>query len=135
MCVGRTWIPQLHIYFHLVCLHNIIIIVSFHSQLFQDFVRKSNMAPFSPADYSGYWRYLTVRHSNHTGDIMLIVVIHPQVILAYYSQRLRRRICNFTASLQYSVASASDVCNYFYCVSRISRNNQTFPQIFYVLAC
>ncbi|KAM3965287.1 tRNA (uracil-5-)-methyltransferase homolog A [Aphomia sociella] len=46
--------------------------------IFQDFVRKSELAPFSPADYSGHWRYLTVRHSMSTGDIMLIVVMHPQ---------------------------------------------------------
>ncbi|XP_026739133.1 tRNA (uracil-5-)-methyltransferase homolog A [Trichoplusia ni] len=46
--------------------------------LFQDFVRKSSLAPFSPADYSGYWRYLTVRDSTSTGEVMLIVVMHPQ---------------------------------------------------------
>ncbi|XP_059052002.1 tRNA (uracil-5-)-methyltransferase homolog A [Achroia grisella] len=46
--------------------------------LFEDFVRKSDLPPFSPADYSGYWRYLTVRHSMSTGDIMLIVYLHLQ---------------------------------------------------------
>ncbi|XP_049873164.1 tRNA (uracil-5-)-methyltransferase homolog A [Pectinophora gossypiella] len=46
--------------------------------LFQEFVRASGLAPFSPADYSGHWRCLTVRHSHHSGDIMLIVTMHPQ---------------------------------------------------------
>ncbi|CAH0585569.1 unnamed protein product [Chrysodeixis includens] len=46
--------------------------------LFQEFVRKSSLAPFSPADYSGHWRYLTVRDSTSTGEVMLIVVMHPQ---------------------------------------------------------
>lgn len=46
--------------------------------LFQEFVRKSKLAPFSPADYSGHWRYLTVRDSTSTGEVMLIVVMHPQ---------------------------------------------------------
>ncbi|CAH0398240.1 unnamed protein product [Chilo suppressalis] len=46
--------------------------------LFEEFVRKSELAPFSPADYSGYWRYLTVRHSSFNGDVMLIVAMHPQ---------------------------------------------------------
>lgn len=46
--------------------------------IFQDFIRKSKLAPFSPADYTGYWRFLTVRDSTSTGDVMLIVVMHPQ---------------------------------------------------------
>ncbi|XP_075978100.1 tRNA (uracil-5-)-methyltransferase homolog A [Anticarsia gemmatalis] len=46
--------------------------------LFQEFIRKSKLAPFSPADYSGNWRYLTVRDSTSTGDVMLIVSMHPQ---------------------------------------------------------
>uniref|UniRef100_A0A2A4IVR4 tRNA (uracil(54)-C(5))-methyltransferase n=1 Tax=Heliothis virescens TaxID=7102 RepID=A0A2A4IVR4_HELVI len=48
--------------------------------LFQEFVRQSKLAPFSPADYSGYWRYLTVRDSTSTGEVMLIVVMHPQAL-------------------------------------------------------
>ena len=50
-------------------------------QIFQEFVRKSEMAPFSPADYSGFWRYLTVRESSYNGDLMLIIAMHPQVCL------------------------------------------------------
>ncbi|XP_030019825.2 tRNA (uracil-5-)-methyltransferase homolog A [Manduca sexta] len=45
---------------------------------FQEFVRSSNLAPFSPADYSGYWRFLTVRHSTYNDDVMLIIHMHPQ---------------------------------------------------------
>lgn len=48
-------------------------------QIFQELVRRSELQPFSPADFSGHWRYLTVRHSMSTGDIMLIVAMHPQV--------------------------------------------------------
>ncbi|KAL4716706.1 hypothetical protein ACJJTC_004825 [Scirpophaga incertulas] len=46
--------------------------------LFEKFVCKSELKPFSPADFSGYWRYFTVRHSFTTGDVMLIVAMHQQ---------------------------------------------------------
>ncbi|CAH2048726.1 unnamed protein product, partial [Iphiclides podalirius] len=57
--------------------------------VFQEFVRKSNMAPFSPADYSGYWRYLTVRHSKFNGDIMLIIALHPQTLTVEDLKKLK----------------------------------------------
>ncbi|XP_026327285.1 tRNA (uracil-5-)-methyltransferase homolog A [Hyposmocoma kahamanoa] len=66
--------------------------------LFQDFVRKSSMAPFSPADYSGYWRYLTVRHSNHTGDIMLIVAIHPQKLSTEELDKIKKDLVEHFSS-------------------------------------
>lgn len=46
--------------------------------LYEKFIRNSELPPFSPADYSGYWRYLTVRCSRMNGDIMLISSMHPQ---------------------------------------------------------
>ncbi|XP_045536561.1 tRNA (uracil-5-)-methyltransferase homolog A [Papilio machaon] len=57
--------------------------------IFQEFVRKSNLAPFSPADYSGYWRYLTVRHSKFNGEIMLIIALHPQALTAEELEKLK----------------------------------------------
>ncbi|CAK1580486.1 unnamed protein product [Parnassius mnemosyne] len=57
--------------------------------LFQEFVRKSDLPPFSPADYSGYWRYLTVRHSKYNGDIMLIIALHPQALTVEELEKLK----------------------------------------------
>ncbi|XP_013165172.1 PREDICTED: tRNA (uracil-5-)-methyltransferase homolog A [Papilio xuthus] len=57
--------------------------------IFQEFVRKSNLAPFSPADYSGYWRYLTVRHSKFNGEIMLIIALHPQALTTEELEKLK----------------------------------------------
>ncbi|XP_068633219.1 tRNA (uracil-5-)-methyltransferase homolog A [Battus philenor] len=57
--------------------------------VFQDFVRKSELAPFSPADYTGHWRYLTVRHSKFNGDIMLIIALHPQVLTVEELDKLK----------------------------------------------
>lgn len=47
---------------------------------FQIFVRNSKYSVFSPEDHSGYFRQLTIRISNFTRELMLIVGIHPQVI-------------------------------------------------------
>ncbi|CAG9561743.1 unnamed protein product [Danaus chrysippus] len=66
--------------------------------LFQDFVRKSNMSPFSPADYSGYWRYLTVRESTHNGDIMLIVAMYPQDLTNEKLEELKRQLIEHFSS-------------------------------------
>ncbi|XP_026761767.1 tRNA (uracil-5-)-methyltransferase homolog A [Galleria mellonella] len=60
--------------------------------LFEDFVRKSELAPFSPADYTGYWRYLTVRHSMSTGDIMLIVFMHPQDLSEEQLENIKKQL-------------------------------------------
>ncbi|XP_063825727.1 tRNA (uracil-5-)-methyltransferase homolog A [Ostrinia nubilalis] len=66
--------------------------------LFQEYVRKSNMAPFSPADYSGYWRTLTVRHSFSTGDVMLIVAVHPQQLTEEEIAKLKNDLINHFSS-------------------------------------
>ncbi|XP_026499811.2 tRNA (uracil-5-)-methyltransferase homolog A [Vanessa tameamea] len=60
--------------------------------LFQEFVRKSSMAPFSPADFSGYWRYLTVRESSYSGEIMLIIAMHPQNLSAEELDELSKQL-------------------------------------------
>ncbi|KAL0838662.1 hypothetical protein ABMA28_016735 [Loxostege sticticalis] len=66
--------------------------------IFQEFVRKSNMAPFSPADYSGYWRCLTVRHSFSTGDIMLIIAMHPQQLTEEEIKKLKSDLIDHFSS-------------------------------------
>ncbi|XP_072949423.1 tRNA (uracil-5-)-methyltransferase homolog A [Epargyreus clarus] len=66
--------------------------------IFQDFVRKSEMAPFSPADYSGYWRYLTVRHSKFSGDIMLIISMHPQTLTEDELNTLKKQLIQHFSS-------------------------------------
>ncbi|XP_039753555.1 tRNA (uracil-5-)-methyltransferase homolog A [Pararge aegeria] len=60
--------------------------------VFQDFVRQSNMAPFSPADYSGYWRYLTVRESKSSGDLMLIIAMYQQDLTTEKMEELKKQL-------------------------------------------
>ncbi|KAJ0176492.1 hypothetical protein K1T71_007671 [Dendrolimus kikuchii] len=66
--------------------------------LFQDFIRKSELLPFSPADFSGYWRYLTVRNSTSTGDVMLIVAMHPQALSESELQKIKDDLINHFSS-------------------------------------
>ncbi|XP_045448001.1 tRNA (uracil-5-)-methyltransferase homolog A [Melitaea cinxia] len=66
--------------------------------LFQDFVRKSEMAPFSPADYSGFWRYLTVRESTFSGDLMLIIAMHPQDLSSKQLEELSEQLVEHFSS-------------------------------------
>nr|CAD7196322.1 unnamed protein product [Timema douglasi] len=46
-------------------------------QLFEEYVRKSHYGPFLPEKSEGYWRHLVVRVTGN-GDLMLVIVIHPQ---------------------------------------------------------
>ncbi|XP_034832197.1 tRNA (uracil-5-)-methyltransferase homolog A [Maniola hyperantus] len=66
--------------------------------LFQEFVRQSSMPPFSPADYSGYWRYLTVRESKHTSDLMLIIAMHPQDLTTEELEELKKKLIDYFSS-------------------------------------
>ncbi|CAG9102898.1 unnamed protein product [Plutella xylostella] len=73
--------------------------------IFQEFVRKSGMAPFSPADYSGYWRYLTVRNSKSTGDVMLIVAMHPQQLSPEELDKIKKEL-----AAHFAAAAAAAEC-------------------------
>ncbi|GFT89060.1 hypothetical protein NPIL_119041 [Nephila pilipes] len=44
---------------------------------FQAYIRESDKDVYNPENHEGYWRQLTVRTSNNS-DILLIIVIHPQ---------------------------------------------------------
>ncbi|KAG8187646.1 hypothetical protein JTE90_005500 [Oedothorax gibbosus] len=44
---------------------------------FQSYIRQSNFDVYNPENHQGHWRQLTVRTSNNS-DILLIVVLHPQ---------------------------------------------------------
>lgn len=66
--------------------------------LFQEFVRKSDLMPFSPADYSGYWRYFTVRDSTSTGDLMLIVAMHQQNVSEEELNKIKINLTNHFSS-------------------------------------
>ncbi|XP_076354262.1 tRNA (uracil-5-)-methyltransferase homolog A isoform X6 [Tachypleus tridentatus] len=46
-------------------------------KVFQKYVQNSDKEPYNPETYEGFWRQLTVRNSSK-GDILLIVVMHPQ---------------------------------------------------------
>ncbi|XP_063383796.1 tRNA (uracil-5-)-methyltransferase homolog A [Cydia fagiglandana] len=66
--------------------------------IFQEYVRKSELQPFSPADYSGHWRYLTVRHSMSTGDLMLIVALHPQELTSEQKEKIQKELVEHFSS-------------------------------------
>lgn len=66
--------------------------------VFQDFVRKSGLAPFSPADYSGYWRYLTVRQSTWNGDVMLIASMYPQNLTESEIEKIKNDLIEHCSS-------------------------------------
>ena len=46
-------------------------------KVFEDYFRASGKKAFDAEDHSGTWRQLTIR-SSLTGNVMAIVVIHPQ---------------------------------------------------------
>ncbi|XP_041979260.1 tRNA (uracil-5-)-methyltransferase homolog A isoform X2 [Aricia agestis] len=60
--------------------------------IFQDFVRSSDLAPYSPADYTGYWRYLTVRQSTYSGELMVIVSMYPQELSSEELEKLKTQL-------------------------------------------
>ncbi|CAK1551236.1 unnamed protein product [Leptosia nina] len=63
--------------------------------VFQEFVRKSNMPPYSPVDYSGYWKCLTVRQSTNNGDIMLIIAMDPQTLSSDELEKLKQELKDY----------------------------------------
>ncbi|GIY04041.1 hypothetical protein CEXT_510591, partial [Caerostris extrusa] len=44
---------------------------------FQAYIRDSDKDVYNPENHSGYWRQLTVRTSNNS-DVLLIIVLNPQ---------------------------------------------------------
>ncbi|CAF4932641.1 unnamed protein product [Pieris macdunnoughi] len=66
--------------------------------VFQEFIRKSELPPYSPVDYSGYWKCLTVRQSSHNGDIMLIIAMDPQILSADEREKMMEEINSYFIS-------------------------------------
>ncbi|VVC97507.1 unnamed protein product [Leptidea sinapis] len=66
--------------------------------LFQKFVRKSNMPPYSPVDYTGYWKCLTVRQSTQNKDVMIIVSIEPQSLTQEETEKLKSDLVEYFSS-------------------------------------
>ncbi|CAG4971306.1 unnamed protein product [Colias eurytheme] len=63
--------------------------------VFQEFVRNSNLAPYSPVDYTGHWKCLTVRQSTHNNDIMLIIAIDPQALSNEELDKLKQELIEY----------------------------------------
>ncbi|XP_019557004.3 tRNA (uracil-5-)-methyltransferase homolog A [Aedes albopictus] len=49
-------------------------------KFYEEFVRKSTLDVYSPETYQGHFRQLTVRTSSSTGDVMVVIGIHPQTM-------------------------------------------------------
>ncbi|XP_075220489.1 tRNA (uracil-5-)-methyltransferase homolog A [Lycorma delicatula] len=47
-------------------------------QVFEKFIRDSDLDVFNPETHSGSWRQLTARHATVTDQLMLVVGVHPQ---------------------------------------------------------
>nr|CAD7200184.1 unnamed protein product [Timema douglasi] len=86
---------------------------------FEKFVQQSELGVFNPETHEGNWRQLTTRLSNSTGQLMLIIGIHPQLLPDVQLEKLKEdvknyffneegKICNVTSLyLQYIVKKQS----------------------------
>lgn len=66
-------------------------------QVFEKFIQESDKLPYDPETYEGFWRQLTVRLSRK-GDLMLIVVIHPQSLTDEELLKIKKDIKDFFIS-------------------------------------
>lgn len=58
-------------------------------KLFEEYVQKSKYEVYSAETYKGYFRQLTVRTSSATGEVMVVVGIHPQSLNEEELQELK----------------------------------------------
>ncbi|XP_076046862.1 uncharacterized protein LOC143028527 isoform X1 [Oratosquilla oratoria] len=63
-------------------------------RVFEQYVRASPHKPFDPTNHEGVWRQLTVRTSNN-GDLLIVVVIHPQDMTEDNLKELKEDIVKF----------------------------------------
>ncbi|XP_018009920.1 tRNA (uracil-5-)-methyltransferase homolog A-like [Hyalella azteca] len=61
---------------------------------FEEFVRSSSYAAFDPITHEGVWRQLTVRTSNNS-DCLLVVVVHPQKLGSEGLGLLKERLTQY----------------------------------------
>lgn len=54
------------------------------AKVFEEYIQNSKYDVFSPEFYTGQFRQLTVRLSETTNEIMLIIGIHTKVILVFF---------------------------------------------------
>nr|CAD7399028.1 unnamed protein product [Timema cristinae] len=62
---------------------------------FEKFVQQSDLGVFNPETHEGNWRQLTARLSNSTGQLMLIIGIHPQLLPDVQLEKLKEDVKNY----------------------------------------
>ncbi|CAG2062996.1 unnamed protein product, partial [Timema podura] len=62
---------------------------------FEKFVQQSELGVFNPETHEGNWRQLTARLSNSTGQLMLIIGIHPQLLPDVQLEKLKEDVKNY----------------------------------------
>ncbi|XP_067001449.2 tRNA (uracil-5-)-methyltransferase homolog B isoform X2 [Anabrus simplex] len=73
-------------------------------KLFQEYVRKSDKEPYWMESRQGYWRHLVVRVTT-TGEMMLVIVAHPQSLTDEELDKLKEDLKN------YFVTGEGSACN------------------------
>lgn len=72
----------------------------FSSQVFEKFIRNSDLDVFNPETHSGTWRQLTARLGFATDQLMLIVGIHPQQMSVEELDKVKRNLKEFFISAE-----------------------------------
>ncbi|XP_055625301.1 tRNA (uracil-5-)-methyltransferase homolog A [Toxorhynchites rutilus septentrionalis] len=70
-------------------LKNVSDSMKYTVELFEEYVQQSKYEVYSAETYKGYFRQLTVRTSTDTGEIMVVVGIHPQSLSKEELQELK----------------------------------------------
>ncbi|XP_069702776.1 tRNA (uracil-5-)-methyltransferase homolog A-like [Periplaneta americana] len=77
------------------CLRHIPDRMKEAAKVFETFVRASDLGVFNPETHEGYWRQLTARLSVGTGQLMLVVGIHPQSLSKEELTKLKEDLKDF----------------------------------------
>ena len=79
---------------------------------FQEFIQKGEggwiLQPYEQITQQGYWRQLTVR-SSRNGNLMVLVILHPQLLTGEEKDRIRSTIINSFDKLKNSTLEVSSL--------------------------
>ncbi|PRD35734.1 UNVERIFIED_CONTAM: tRNA (uracil-5-)-methyltransferase A [Trichonephila clavipes] len=89
---------------------------------FQAYIRESAKEVYNPENHEGYWRQLTVRTSNNS-DILLIIVIHPQSLTEAELEEEKMKLKKYYAEGPGSTCGITSV--YFQLFSKRAAHEET----------
>ncbi|XP_039441518.1 tRNA (uracil-5-)-methyltransferase homolog A [Culex pipiens pallens] len=94
-------------------------------KLFEEFVQKSEYEVYSPETYKGYFRQLTVRTSNATGQVMVVIGIHPQELGEEKLSELRSSLVSWFTSEKAKEIGISSI--YFQTIEKFKSGQNAHP--------